>query len=186
MFLYNVATSLGGGALLIDCVLMSFTGTSIFDNNVADGGGGIYSLASSLHFDGQHNITNNSALGYFDEVYGGGLYMEHSTFSSSHESLLVFHGNVAGKDGYDSSRRKEFIAPGNGGAVFATNSTILLEGNAVVSVNIATVGGGIALQYCTATFGVIGCTLVTNTCIYECYVGTVLNIFMQIISHWLS
>ncbi len=87
-FLYNVATSLGGGALLIDCVLVSFTGTSIFDNNVADGGGGIYSLASSLHFDGQHNITNNSALGYFDEVYSCSVHI-------CRNRLCLFHRDSA-------------------------------------------------------------------------------------------
>ena len=93
-FEQNSATIGGVIYACINCML-SITGTSNFSSNSASQGGAIF-LASdnSMTFDGNISFTNNGNSTN-ETSYGGGMYLNNSTFSIMPDTTVYWENNSA-------------------------------------------------------------------------------------------
>ena len=84
-----------GGAITAIRSSVSFQGQSNLSHNTADNGGAIHAIASKLYVHiGTHIISNNSA-----SESGGGIYLFLSEFKCEYNCKIVILGNSAGKGG---------------------------------------------------------------------------------------
>ena len=67
--------------------IMTFNGSTTFNNNSAMSGGGLYALGKNVHFSGKTIFSNNSANGD-----GGGVFVSCSVSITGH---AIFYNNSA-------------------------------------------------------------------------------------------
>ena len=114
----SVESCYGGVFVGYSSMLLS---NSVFEQNYADSGAGVFALASSLNFEGKTAFMGNVA-----KLRGGGIYTE--------ESNLTFHGNNV----FSNNQAKRRA----GGAIYARHGCILNFYGKTSIVNCSSVDGG--------------------------------------------
>ena len=151
-----------GGGVYAHMSNLSFTGSSIFFDNLAYSGGGMYTEAgSTVNISGNTTFIGNSA------TYGGGVYAWNSSVSISGDATFIsnsargFGGGVY--EGFCSnvSVSGNTTISGNsasegGGAYAWGNSKVDICGNCTFSANSASRGGGVCALY--SSVGISGNT----------------------------
>ena len=121
-----------GGGIFADSSNVSFTGNNVVTNNSVEwNGGGLSLIDSSILVDGNLTVGSNSAnrnLIDFDGGYGGGMFVEGCTFTTTNTSLLVFENNNA--------------THGGGGMAVLSDSNSTFNEHVMFSGNSAGHGGG--------------------------------------------
>ncbi len=156
----NVSDSYGGGIFIEKAYTRISGRATIKDNSATNGGGAINASESSILIQQSAKLTGNST-----DSYGGAIYTSYNPLTIVGD--VEISGNTGGYGGaialwrvYDSysayiggnvkftGNTAKIIgsAPGQGGAIFAMNSNVVLARKADVSGNTAEgEGGGVAL-----------------------------------------
>lgn len=138
----NIANNDGGGVILRNATINMHGSSSISNNEAGRSGGGVMAATNwpldnnSIIMNGSSSINNNTA-----SVNGGGIAAINSTSGTSNTIIMN-----------DTSVIRNNTATSNGGGVFISianpwlfvgTSEIILNGNATISENTASLGGGI-------------------------------------------
>lgn len=164
----NAASNCGGGIhIRTNLVSLEMTGGEISYNTAGDGGGGIYSEASSIVYSGGA-VSNNEAVNR-----GGGLYIVGGTVEFTGGSIDNNKTNYGGGAFFTSAslvKLKDKISIANnqantsGGGLYVTNNSEVTIQNGEINDNSATlVGGGVRVAH-GASFTMTGGTVNGNAC----------------------
>jgi predicted outer membrane repeat protein len=160
-FSHNTAAELGGGLYATIRTNIEISGTTLFENNVANYGAAFHSFYSIISIVGTISIVNNTAnLGAIGIIYSIATIRANIFFSENIGSFFVYGGEVniipfysgkaiftrnyqinkTGNEG-QKSVRSDFIR--EGGAITLFVSRLELRTTTILSHNVASNGGGI-------------------------------------------
>ena len=177
----NLCHLVSGGGMLVVKSSLNFTGTTLFERNIANSGGGIYiGSISIVIFSGASTFTNNSVGGaiyerldnntliFRAESHGGGIYVRDNSTLTLDGTNTFDSNSVSSRYGDDA---------GGGGIYVQNNSTLTLSGtntfvnNSVSSQYYGGAGGGIFAINC-ATVNMNGdTTFIHNSATATIHVG---------------
>ena len=143
-----------GGAVVVAHCNMLFIINSVFENNSASVGGGLYTTKSTMNFTG-NTFTNNIAT-----LRGAGV--AHLDSNATYTETVTFRNNSCVSSGReivnnDREFREGILSQINvgkkstGGAMFIKGSSVVFE-NISIENNIATYGGGVCILRSTIVF----------------------------------
>ena len=158
---HNTAAELGGGVYATLRTNIEISGTTLFENNVANYGAAFHAFLSTITIVGMLSIVNNTAnLGAIGIVHSITTIRANIIFSENIGSFFVYSGEVSivpfsdgGKAIFtknyqinkarnvDEVVRSEFIR--EGGAITLFVSRLELRATTILSHNVANNGGGI-------------------------------------------
>ena len=160
-FSHNTAAELGGGIYATVLTNIEISGTTLFENNIANYGAAFHSFYSTISIVGKISIVNNTAnLGAIGIIHSTAMIKANIIFSGNIGSFFVYSGEVSiipfysGKaiftQNYQLNKteislqkfvRSEFIR--EGGAITLFVSRLELHATTILSHNTASNGGGI-------------------------------------------
>ena len=125
------AVSNQGAGIIITILCSTYITNSTFDQNI----GSLYIISSKLTFSGYLKFENFTKALHLRNIIarleGGAITSFQSTLTFTRESIVHFSNNTAR----------------NGGAILATESTIMMYGETTIANNVANVdGGGVSLK----------------------------------------
>ena len=147
-----------GGAIWCQNCTINMASNNIFENNRASEGGAVFIWKGSLTIADTANFSENKAT-----FHGGALYLEHS-HGLINEAHVNFYKNRASFGGAaiialgslnitGTANFSENIASRIGGALYLTNSQVLINGtNISFSKNLGYGGGGLFIEYSSVLF----------------------------------